>query len=31
MAILEGTDHFLWRREKEAAAIAGAFVARALG
>jgi alpha/beta superfamily hydrolase len=31
MAILEGTDHFLWRREKEAAAIAAAFVDRALG
>jgi len=26
--ILEGTDHFLWRREKEAAAAVGDFVDR---
>jgi pimeloyl-ACP methyl ester carboxylesterase len=25
VAILPGTDHFLWRREKEAAAIVGGF------
>ncbi len=31
VALLEGTDHYLWRREKEAAAIAGAFVDRVLG
>jgi alpha/beta superfamily hydrolase len=31
VAILPGTDHFLWRREKEAAAHVGAFAARALG
>jgi uncharacterized protein len=30
-AILPGTDHFLWRREKEAAAAIGAFAERALG
>jgi uncharacterized protein len=28
VAILEGTDHFLWRREKEAAGRAGDFVGR---
>ncbi len=26
LEVLEGTDHFLWRREKEAAAIVGGFV-----
>jgi uncharacterized protein len=31
MAILEGTDHYLWRREKEAAGIAGDFVDGVLG
>ena len=31
MAILAGTDHFLWRREKEAAALAGDFVERIVG
>lgn len=31
VAILEGTDHFLWRREKEAAALAGDFVERIVG
>jgi len=30
VAVLDGTDHFLWRREREAAEIAGAFVARVL-
>jgi alpha/beta superfamily hydrolase len=30
VAVLEGTDHFLWRHEGEAAAIAGAFVDRVL-
>jgi alpha/beta superfamily hydrolase len=29
--VLAGTDHFLWRREKEAAAAVGAFAATALG
>jgi alpha/beta superfamily hydrolase len=29
--ILEGTDHFLWRREKEAAATVGEFVDGVLG
>ena len=29
--ILAGTDHFLWRREREAAAIAGGFAERAAG
>ena len=29
--ILEGTDHYLWRREKEAAAIVGGFADRAIG
>jgi pimeloyl-ACP methyl ester carboxylesterase len=29
--ILDGTDHYLWRREKEAAAALGAFAVRALG
>jgi hypothetical protein len=24
--ILEGTDHYLWRREREAAALIGGFV-----
>lgn len=31
VAILGGTDHFLWRREKEAAARIGEFAERALG
>jgi alpha/beta superfamily hydrolase len=31
VAVLEGTDHFLWRREKEAAALVGDFVDRILG
>ena len=30
LALLEGTDHYLWRREREAAAIAGAFADRVL-
>jgi uncharacterized protein len=30
VVVLEGTDHFLWRHEREAAAIAGAFVDRVL-
>ena len=30
VAILEGTDHFLWRREKEAAALVGDFIDRLL-
>jgi alpha/beta superfamily hydrolase len=30
LLILRGTDHFLWRREKEAASAIGAFAARAL-
>lgn len=29
--IVEGADHYLWRREREAAAIVGGFVASALG
>ncbi|MFN8232039.1 MAG: alpha/beta fold hydrolase [Actinomycetota bacterium] len=29
--ILEGTDHYLWRREREASAIVGAFADRSLG
>jgi alpha/beta superfamily hydrolase len=29
--ILEGTDHYLWRREREAAAIVGRFADAALG
>ena len=28
VAILEGTNHYLWRREREAAALIGAFVER---
>ena len=28
--VVEGTDHFLWRHEREAAGIAGAFVDRVL-
>jgi hypothetical protein len=28
--ILDGTDHYLWRREREAAALIGGFVDRAL-
>lgn len=28
--ILDGTDHYLWRREREAAALVGGFVDRAL-
>jgi uncharacterized protein len=31
VVVLPGTDHFLWRREKEAAAVIGAFASRALG
>lgn len=31
LLILRGTDHFLWRHEKEAAAAIGAFATRALG
>lgn len=31
LVVLPGTDHFLWRREKEAAAAIGAFASRALG
>ncbi len=30
LSVLEGTDHFLWRREHEAAAIVGDFVVEAL-
>jgi uncharacterized protein len=30
LAILEGTDHYLWRREREAASLVGSFVDRAL-
>ena len=29
--VLDGTDHYLWRRETEAASIVGAFAGRALG
>jgi hypothetical protein len=28
--IIEGTDHYLWRREREAAAIVGNFADRSL-
>jgi alpha/beta superfamily hydrolase len=31
VAILPGTDHFLWRREKETAGVVGTFAARAFG
>lgn len=31
VTILEGTDHFLWRHEKEAAALVGDFANRVLG
>jgi hypothetical protein len=31
VAILPGTDHFLWRREREAAEVVGAFATRVLG
>jgi uncharacterized protein len=31
VVVLPGTDHFLWRREKEAAAAIGDFAVRALG
>jgi alpha/beta superfamily hydrolase len=31
LAIVQGTDHFLWRREREAAAIVGTFAERAIG
>lgn len=31
LALLEGTDHFLWRREREAATIVGDFVDEVLG
>jgi uncharacterized protein len=30
LALLEGTDHYLWRHEREAAAFAGSFVERIL-
>jgi uncharacterized protein len=30
VAILEGTNHYLWRREREAAALMGDFIERAL-
>ena len=30
VVIVEGADHYLWRREREAAAIVGDFVARVL-
>jgi predicted alpha/beta-hydrolase family hydrolase len=30
LVVLEGTDHYLWRREREAAAIVGDFTDRAL-
>jgi alpha/beta superfamily hydrolase len=30
VAILEGTNHYLWRREREAAALMGAFVDRVI-
>jgi uncharacterized protein len=30
VTVLEGTDHFLWRREKEAAALVGDFASRVL-
>ncbi len=30
LALLEGTDHYLWRREREAATVAGSFVERFL-
>jgi hypothetical protein len=28
--IIEGTDHYLWRRERDAAAIVGDFAGRVL-
>ena len=31
IVILPGTDHFLWRREREAAGVIGAFATRVLG
>jgi pimeloyl-ACP methyl ester carboxylesterase len=31
VAIVPGTDHFFWRREKEVAEIVGAFAGRLLG
>jgi len=31
ISVLPGTDHFLWRREREAAGIVGAFATRVLG
>jgi uncharacterized protein len=31
LVIVAGTDHYLWRREREAAAIVGEFAARAVG
>jgi len=31
LEIIEGTDHYLWRHEKRAAEIVGAFAVRALG
>jgi pimeloyl-ACP methyl ester carboxylesterase len=30
VAILEGTNHYLWRREREAAALMGAFADRVI-
>ena len=30
VSIVAGTDHYLWRREREAAAIVGSFAERAL-
>jgi pimeloyl-ACP methyl ester carboxylesterase len=29
-AVVAGTDHYLWRREREAAAVVGAFAERAV-
>ncbi len=31
LVVIPGTDHFLWRRERQAAAAVGAFAERALG
>lgn len=31
VSIIDGTDHYLWRREREAAATVGAFAERVLG
>jgi pimeloyl-ACP methyl ester carboxylesterase len=30
IVVLDGTDHYLWRREREAAAIVGGFTDRVL-